>query len=369
MAATPDITAINVRFTILPNEAYYDEQLTPAEFRMLAVLYSFRDKNANTVWPSLDAIAERAGYSDITQVSRMTTKLANKGWLDKSKRKRKRGPNVYELTVPDRIQLGRNSQVDSLRQVDISEQQESVPDCQVDAKGQVDIPEPKAEVTLAQTVNSQLDRDSQLSSEQTSINKPVIQQYSEPTGSAAVAAKPVDNSRLARLQKFYDAEDPEPNATTENLFTVGVRVLAKRKIPEARARSMFAIWKGEAGLGATLDALTEFVSTDPPGDPIAAITQLVHSARHSMPTDWLPSCAAASRLQSMGIPPDVVNQARAYFRMWILERDLKSANFDEWFVRWCVRDFEDAEMDILRMRGWYGNAAQKEFREPAGGTL
>jgi DNA-binding MarR family transcriptional regulator len=363
------LSAINDKYAIVPIEAFFDSELTPAEFRMLAVLYSFRDKNANTVWPSLDSIAERAGYSDVTQVSRMTTKLANKGWLTKNKRKRLRGPNVYELTVPDRIQLGRNSQVDSLRQVDIPEHGESVPNSQVDANGQVDIPEPKPAVTLAQTVNSQLDRDSQLSSEQTSINKPILQQYSEPTGSAAVAAKPVDNSRLARLQKFYDAEDPEPNAPTENLFTVGVRVLAKRKIPEARARSMFAIWKGEAGLGATLDALTEFVSTDPPGDPIAAITQLVHSARHSMPTDWLPSCAAASRLQSMGIPPDVVNQARAYFRLWILERDLKSADFDEWFVRWCVRDFEDAEMDILRMRGWYGNAAQKEFREPAGGTL
>jgi DNA-binding MarR family transcriptional regulator len=363
------LTAINDRYAIVPIESFYDNDLTPAEFRMLSVLYSFRDKNANTVWPSLDAIAERAGYSDITQVSRMTTKLANKGWLNKSKRKRVRGPNVYELTVPDRIQLGRNSQVDSLRQVDISERAVGASQSQVDANSQGDISEQNSTVTLAQTVNSQLDRDGQLSSEQTIRNIPILQQYSEPTGSAAGAAKPVDKSRLERLERFYDADDQDPQSDADNLFTVGVKVLSKYQIPEKRARSMFAIWQREAGLGVTLEALTEFVCTTPPSDPIAAITTLVKNPRSAMPKDWAPSPAALAQLHSFGIPPEVANAARAYFKLWVLEREITSADFDGWFVRWCARDYEDAELDVHRMKGWYGNAVQKEFREPAGGTL
>ncbi len=336
---------------------------------MLAVLYSFRDKNANTVWPSLEAIAERAGYSDRTQVSRMTTKLKDKGWLTKSKRRRVRGPNVYELMVPERIQLGRNSQVDSLRQVDIPEQETDVLESQVDANGQCGIPEPNAAVTLAQTVNGQVDRDSQLSYEHTSKNIPVIQQGSEPTGSAAVAAKPVDKSRLARLEPFYDSADQDPDSPSANLFTVGAKVFAKYGITEPRARAMFAKWRNELGTGPILDALTEFVCTTPAEDPVAAMNTLLNTPRFPMPKDWLPSPGALSQLQAMGIPPDVANQARAYFKLWILDRENTSNDFDAWFIRWCVRDFEDAELDTGRQRGWYGTAAQKEFREPAGGTL
>lgn len=360
-----DITAINNRFTILPNEAYYDDELTPAEFRMLAVIYSFRDKNANTVWPSLESIAERAGYSDVTQVSRMTTKLANKGWLTKNKRKRIRGPNVYELTVPDRIQLGRNSQVDSMRQVDIPEQPEDVTESQVDANSQVDNSEPESRVTLAQTVNSQLDRVSQLSYEHTSINKPVIQQCSEPTGSAAVAAKPVDNSRLARLSRYYDSPDQDTNAPTDNLFSLGVRLFAKYQIPEQRARMMFAIWRREYGPGPLLDAMTEFACTTPATDPIAAVTHLLSQTRRPMPKDWTPSPATLVELQALGIPNHIAQNARAFFKLWILDRDITSSDFDAWFVRWCVRDYEDAGLDIHRMQGFYGKSAKAEFLEPA----
>jgi DNA-binding MarR family transcriptional regulator len=359
------LSAINDKYAIVPIEAFFDTELTPAEFRMLAVLYSFRDKNANTVWPSLESIAERAGYSDVTQVSRMTTKLANKGWLDKSKRKRVRGPNVYELTVPDRIQLGRNSQVDSLRQVDIPEQSECAPESQVGANSQVDIPEPKPAVTLAQTVNSQLDRDSQLSYEQTSINKPIIQHGSEPTGSAAVAVKPVDNSRLARLSSYYDSPDQDTNSPTANLFALGVRLFAKYQVPEQRARMMFAIWRREYGIGPLLDAMTEFACTTPATDPIAAVTHLLSQTRRPMPRDWMPSPATLVELQAIGIPNHVAQNARAFFKLWILDRDITSSDFDAWFVRWCVRDYEDAGLDVHRMQGFYGRSAKVEFLEPA----
>ena len=68
--------------------------LTALELRVLLALYSFRDKNANTVWPSLESIAERAGIADKTQVSKVTGKLELRGLITKRKRGFT-GGNVY----------------------------------------------------------------------------------------------------------------------------------------------------------------------------------------------------------------------------------------------------------------------------------
>jgi hypothetical protein len=74
--------------------------LTPQELRVMIALFSFRGRNTNTIWPSLDLLAERAGMPDKKQVSKVTSRLVDKGFL----RKRRRGfagGNVYELTLPD----------------------------------------------------------------------------------------------------------------------------------------------------------------------------------------------------------------------------------------------------------------------------
>lgn len=89
---------------IAPLEALTDPSLTDTERRVLLALYSFRNKHANTVWPSLEALAERALIKDIPRVSKITGSLAEKGWLTKRKRGFT-GGNIYSLTEPTANEL------------------------------------------------------------------------------------------------------------------------------------------------------------------------------------------------------------------------------------------------------------------------
>lgn len=87
---------------IAPLEALIDPLLSDPERRVLLSLFSFRGKNTDTVWPSINAIAERANLNDQTRVSKLTASLANKGWLTKKKRGFT-GCNEYKLEVPARL--------------------------------------------------------------------------------------------------------------------------------------------------------------------------------------------------------------------------------------------------------------------------
>ena len=93
-----------IKFAIVPNEAISDPELTPAEFKVLVALYSFRDSNADTCWPSLDSLAARAGYKESTEVSKITGRLSKKGWVEKKKLGFDK-PNSYKLGVPDRLRI------------------------------------------------------------------------------------------------------------------------------------------------------------------------------------------------------------------------------------------------------------------------
>lgn len=355
------MAAVNNRFTILPNEALYDAALTPAEFRMLAVLYSFRDSNANTVWPKLETIQERAGYSDATQVSRMTSRLESKGWLTKGKKRGPRGPKVYELTVPSRVQLGANSQVDSTRQVDISEQEIEAQKSQVDSNGQVDISAQEEGVNLTATVNSQLDRVGQLSNEHTSINKPVIQQISAAAAAAAVAALPVDNFTLPDLARIYASEEPE----TE-IYNHGVPMLTRAGVEFKAAKNFLGMLINKHGEGRVLDALMATILEMPtePKSYLAAVCQKIGA---EIPKDWVPPAPCLSELAGMGIPDDLVCKARDPFVIFFREQGIRHNNFPELFVRWCKRDWERAEGNaaLFRQRLAASGGFGEEFREPA----
>ncbi len=89
-------------FIVAPIEVLTDDMLTDPERRVLLALFSFRGKDTNTVWPSLNAIAERAHINDLARVSKITSSLASKGWLTKKKRGFT-GCNEYSLCVPDRL--------------------------------------------------------------------------------------------------------------------------------------------------------------------------------------------------------------------------------------------------------------------------
>lgn len=91
-----------VAYLIAPLEALTDPMLTDPERRVLLSLFSFRGRETNTVWPSIMSISERANINDHTRVSKLTSSLANKGWLTKKKRGFT-GGNEYSLVVPGRL--------------------------------------------------------------------------------------------------------------------------------------------------------------------------------------------------------------------------------------------------------------------------
>jgi len=85
--------------TVIPTELLA-HPLTPSELRVLIGLYSFRGKDTNTVWPSLEALSQRVGVKDKTQISKITTILHKKGFLEK-KKSSFNGNNRYKLMIPN----------------------------------------------------------------------------------------------------------------------------------------------------------------------------------------------------------------------------------------------------------------------------
>lgn len=339
------MSAVKDRFSLVPIEALYDDRLTNAEYRMLSVLYSFRDKSCNTVWPRLESIQERAGYANKTLVSRMTTKLESKGWLRKGKKKGPRGPKVYELTVPEHIKLDREGQVDQGGQVDPVDPQETEPDGQVDQGGQVDFPEHKPEAKLPVAGNSQLDRGGQLSYEHTRVNKPINQQTSsDPIGSAAFAANPVDNS--------FDAigRDYQNPSAEKLIFDRGAYFFGLYGIEEQAARKFLGMCKSRVGTNRTLDAVVVSILSQPTGDPKAFMLQVVANQPRPLTNAWQPPDATLVELNAMSIPVDLVIQARDVFVTWFMGLEIQHSDWPRLFRDWCVRQFEAAERQAYEFR-------------------
>lgn len=379
------MSAINNQFSIVPIEAISDEELTASEFKVLVALYSFRDKNSDTCFPRRSKLAARAGFKDTTQVSKITTRLEGKGWLTKNQKMGFHGPKKYRLTIPARLlekseeikeadftKLDKSTNVDKSTTLEGNNGGGGVDNSapivakitNVDKSTTLDKP---TTTNVDKPTTSQSGKNYHHYKEQTSKNKPL--NNSEPSGSADASGEPVNNSRLDRAAKYYDFPDQAEAVPAGNVFSLGVRVFKTYGIDEQRARSVFGMFVSKHGTTPTLDALTELSCRQPSEDPIAFMSAILAAPRSTMPQDWAPSPAAVSELEAIGIRESLVNRARAFFRLWILERDISSADFNAWFVGWCVRDLEDAELDLSRMGGWYGNVAQNEFMEPAGGTI
>ena len=85
-----------------PIEVLTDARLTDSERRVLMALFSFRNKETNTVWPGREALAQRALIGDPVRVSKITSSLAEKGWLTKRKVGFS-GRSQYLLMVPSEV--------------------------------------------------------------------------------------------------------------------------------------------------------------------------------------------------------------------------------------------------------------------------
>lgn len=87
-------------FSIVPIEVWRDKRLTLEQMRVLGVLFSFRGKNTDTVWPSRQQIAERCGMN-LCNISTATTALERLGWLRKDGKGGHSKATRYTITVPD----------------------------------------------------------------------------------------------------------------------------------------------------------------------------------------------------------------------------------------------------------------------------
>ena len=88
------------QFSLVPIEVIQDKRLTLEQTRVLIALFSFRNKVANTVWPSRAAIAERTGMH-ASNISSATTALVALGWLVKDGLGGHSKATRYTLCSPD----------------------------------------------------------------------------------------------------------------------------------------------------------------------------------------------------------------------------------------------------------------------------
>lgn len=89
-------------FALVPIEVIKDKRLTLEQTRVLVALFSFRNKNTNTVWPSRAVIAERTGMH-VSNISAATTELVSLGWLVKEGVGGYSKSTRYTITVPETL--------------------------------------------------------------------------------------------------------------------------------------------------------------------------------------------------------------------------------------------------------------------------
>ncbi len=87
-------------FSLVPLEVIQDKRLTLWQIRVLVALFSFRNKNTDTVWPSRAAISERSGMHP-SNISAATTALVELGWLKKDGVGGHSKASRYTITTPD----------------------------------------------------------------------------------------------------------------------------------------------------------------------------------------------------------------------------------------------------------------------------
>lgn len=130
-----------MQFLVAPLEALTDSRLSDPERRVLLALYSFYNKETKLAFPSITVLAERANIKDKTRVSKITTSLAEKGWLTK-KKKGFTGCNVYKLCLPEclsNLDSDANLVLDANLDSDASSNLDSDAKCEVGTRDQLQV--------------------------------------------------------------------------------------------------------------------------------------------------------------------------------------------------------------------------------------
>jgi hypothetical protein len=95
---------MNGIFSIVPIEVWHDKRLTLEQMRVLGVLFSFRGKNTDVVWPSRAEIAARCGMN-VCSVSSAIAGLEWLGWLAEVESGHSTATR-YTITVPEFPEVG-----------------------------------------------------------------------------------------------------------------------------------------------------------------------------------------------------------------------------------------------------------------------
>lgn len=179
-------------FSIFPTDLLAHD-LSALELRVLIALYSFRGKNTNTVWPSLDSLSEVSGIADKTTVSKVTTRLSEKGLLTKKKRGFT-GGNSYDLLVPEldaSSNLDKTSNMDKLTIVKISN---------LDKSSNL---EKASKPNLDDSSNSNLDESSKSKEVTIEVTNEVLEIGSPQEKNTSVAIAPANKKTATRLPEQW----------------------------------------------------------------------------------------------------------------------------------------------------------------------
>ena len=86
--------------TIMPISAFLDHRLTLIQTRVLAAIFSFRNKETGVASVKRETLSIRCGYSNRT-ISEATTHLCQLGWLVKTGKGGFSKASEFRITVPD----------------------------------------------------------------------------------------------------------------------------------------------------------------------------------------------------------------------------------------------------------------------------
>ncbi len=186
-------------------------------------------------------------------------------------------------------------------------------------------------------------------------------QLPEPYGSAAGAAFPVDNFALPDLERIYLNPDTEAE-----ILNHGVPLVVRSGVDTGQARNFLQHLIKKHGAGRVLDGLVVCL-IEQPVEPRAYLQAVVAKLGNEIPKDWTPPAPCLSELGLLGVPDDIIRDARDVFVTWFQSLGIRHNNFPGLFVRWCVGDWERAEANkttyLRRLRAAAGFS--EPFREPA----
>lgn len=185
--------------------------------------------------------------------------------------------------------------------------------------------------------------------------------YSGADAPAPGGADSVDNSWQA-LGNDYQSPSAE-----KLIFERGVHLLTghpSKPMTEEAARKVLGMCKREVGVGRTLDAVVTTIIADPAGCPKAYLLGVIANQPYPLPENWQPDEGLVGELQTLGMPDQLIREARDVFVVWFRSQEIEHGNWRRLFREWCQRDWDRAEAQQAEYRRRLAASAGMNFQKP-----